>query len=64
MRILTCAVASEQLRRLAVAEAAARLALDRAMVRATRADELERLRTAWIAANDRLADAIERKRCL
>lgn len=47
-----------ELRKLAEAEAAARSALDHAMVCSTPPDELGRLWRAWIAANDALGDAV------
>lgn len=47
-----------ELRPLAEAEAAARSAIDHAMVRPTSETELARLQAIWREANDRLADKI------
>lgn len=47
-----------ELRPLAEAEAAARSAVDHAMVKQTSAAELARLQAIWSEANDQLADKI------
>ena len=52
---------SEELRWFVEAEAAARQALDRAMLTLRPDSELEWLRARWIAANDQLGYAIKKK---